>query len=90
MCLDPGSNWGPIPLQGSALPTELSRHYLFSIPLQGSSLQELYTFHFLSTNVQGLAAGCPIPTLLHQHRYLGNKLTLSIVLIFNKNSTILK
>ncbi len=24
-CLDPGSNWGPIPLQGSALPTELSR-----------------------------------------------------------------
>jgi hypothetical protein len=25
-CLDPGSNWGPIPLQGSALPTELSKH----------------------------------------------------------------
>jgi hypothetical protein len=24
MCQDPGSNRGPIPLQGSALPTELS------------------------------------------------------------------
>ena len=24
LCSDPGSNWGPIPLQGSALPTELS------------------------------------------------------------------
>ena len=23
-CQDPDSNWGPIPLQGSALPTELS------------------------------------------------------------------
>lgn len=28
MCQDPGSNWGPIPLQGSALPTELSWQYL--------------------------------------------------------------
>jgi hypothetical protein len=26
LCRDPGLNWGPIPLQGSALPTELSRH----------------------------------------------------------------
>jgi hypothetical protein len=25
VCLDPGSNWGPLPLQGSALPTELSK-----------------------------------------------------------------
>ena len=23
-CQDPGSNWGPFPLQGNALPTELS------------------------------------------------------------------
>ncbi len=31
-CQDPGSNWGPFPLQGNALPTELSWHtksYLF-------------------------------------------------------------
>ncbi len=26
LCRDPGSNWGPFPLQGNALPTELSRH----------------------------------------------------------------
>ncbi len=25
-CRDPGLNWGPFPLQGNALPTELSRH----------------------------------------------------------------
>ena len=27
LCSDPGSNWGPIPLQGSALPTELSERF---------------------------------------------------------------
>ena len=26
LCQDPGSNWGPFPLQGNALPTELSQH----------------------------------------------------------------
>ncbi len=29
MCLDPDSNWGPFPLQGNALPTELSKLLLF-------------------------------------------------------------
>ena len=31
-CLDPGSNRGPPPLQGDALPTELSKHYRIYCP----------------------------------------------------------
>ncbi len=43
LCREPGSNWRPLPLQGNALPTELSRqtHFNFNIlskqALQGKS-----------------------------------------------------
>ncbi len=41
MCLGPGSNWGPIPLQGSALPTELPRHDYIKLSLFYSIVMSL-------------------------------------------------
>ena len=40
MCLDPDLNWGPIPLQGSALPTELSRHIILILNFNFHTLCE--------------------------------------------------
>ena len=47
-CLDPGSNWGPIPLQGSALPTELSRLIDFIISyIQNYTKLNLYKLNYV-------------------------------------------
>ena len=40
-CSDPGSNWGPIPLQGSALPTELSEQRASSYTEKNDLSQQL-------------------------------------------------
>lgn len=51
MCRDPGSNWGPIPLQGSALPTELSRQFGMAIIPKNTNKINLFFNGFFVTEV---------------------------------------
>ena len=42
LCSVPGSNWGPIPLQGSALPTELTEHVIRQFYHKSVTFQNLW------------------------------------------------